>query len=186
VQVGLVNDKVFLVNGSIGLYPDLLEDREQAKRRLGRSRWVAIGAALGTLLRPHRKLRIEVEEQQRRFSIVTPTLFVGNNRLQLERVGILARDLVERHRLIAVVLKPVSTLRMLWLLVRAVFGRLGDAPEVLKFAFGRVTVRSRFGNRQFKVATDGEIEWLPSPLTFRVAPHPLLLLRPADPGEDPG
>jgi diacylglycerol kinase family enzyme len=27
VQVGLVNDRVFLVNGSIGLYPELLEER---------------------------------------------------------------------------------------------------------------------------------------------------------------
>ena len=55
-----------------------------------------------------------------------------------------------------------------------------------RFAFERMTVRSRFGRRQFKVATDGEVNFLASPLTFRIAPHPLVLLRPADPGDDPG
>jgi diacylglycerol kinase family enzyme len=186
VQVGLVNDRVFLVNGSIGLYPELLEEREEAKERLGRSRWVAFGAALATLLRPHHGLRLEVETKGVTRRIVTPTLFVGNNRLQLERVGIGASELVERHRLVAVVLEPVSPWGMAVLVLRALFGRLGAARKVQSFALERMTVWPRFGRRRFKVATDGEVEWQPAPLRFRVAPHPLLLLRPADPGPDPG
>lgn len=186
VQVGLVNDRVFLVNGSIGLYPELLEEREEATQRLGRSRWVAIGAALASLFRPHQKLRVDLESREGRQSVVTPMLFVGNNHLQLERVGISARDLAERHRLVAVILKPVSALGMLVLVVRALFGRLGEAAEVAHFGLERMTVRSRFGRRRFKVATDGEVAWLSAPLTFRVAPHPLLLLRPRDAGDDPG
>ncbi len=186
VQVGLLNERVFLVNGSIGLYPDLLEERERTKRRLGRSRWVAIVAALKTLLQAHRDLRVELETRQQRRTLNTPTLFVGNNRLQLERVGIPGRELVERHRLIAVVLKPVGLLGMLKVLFRAALGQLGEAEEVMSFALERLTVRPRFGKRRFKVATDGEVEWMAPPLTFRVAPHPLLLLRPAEPGDDPG
>jgi diacylglycerol kinase family enzyme len=186
VQVGLLNDKVFLVNGSIGLYPELLEEREQAKSQLGRSRWVAIGAAIATLLRPHQDLRIEVETKGLRRRLVTPALFVGNNRLQLERVGIPASDLVEHHRLVAVVLEPVGTWGMLLLMLRALLGRLGTTRKVESFAFDRMTVRPRFRKRRFKVATDGEVEELPLPLHFRIAPHPLLLLRPADPGPDPG
>ncbi len=31
VQVGLINDRVFLVNASLGLYPELLQDREVYK-----------------------------------------------------------------------------------------------------------------------------------------------------------
>lgn len=186
VQVGLVNDRVFLVNASIGLYPELLEEREQAKQELGRSRWVATGAALRTLLRQHRSLHIEVETPARRRTFVTPTLFVGNNRLQLERVGIPSRDLTERHRLVAVVVRAVSPWGMLKLIARATIGRLGDAPEVTSFGLERMTVRSRIRLRRIKVATDGEVAWLRAPLNFRVAPHPLLLIRPSDVGEDPG
>jgi diacylglycerol kinase family enzyme len=186
VQVGLVNDRIFLVNGSIGLYPELLEKREQAKNKLGRSRWVAFVSALATLLKSHRSLRIDVESRARKMRLVTPTLFVGNNRLQLERVGIPAASVVEHHRLLGVVLSPVGALGMLALVVRALFGRLGNDEHVTSIAFERLTVRSRFGRGRFKVATDGEITWLDGPLTFRVAPHPLLLLRPEEAGADPG
>jgi diacylglycerol kinase family enzyme len=51
VQVAGVNERLFLVNASLGLYPDLLEDREAYKARFGRSRWVAFVAACATLLR---------------------------------------------------------------------------------------------------------------------------------------
>jgi diacylglycerol kinase family enzyme len=186
VQVGQVNDRVFLVNGSIGVYPELLEEREQAKRQLGRSRFVAFLAALGTLLRPHRKLRLEMDLKGTRRTLVTTTLFVGNNRLQLERVGVPQAARLERHRLLALAPKAVGFWGTLLLVLRALFGRLGDAPDVEILEFERLTVRSRMGQRRFKVATDGEVEHLRSPLTFRVAPHPLLLLRPEDPGDDPG
>jgi diacylglycerol kinase family enzyme len=186
VQVGLVNDRVFLVNSSIGLYPKLLEEREQAKQQLGRSRLVAFVAALKTLFTSHQQLRLEIDSKHGRRSIAARTLFVGNNRLQLERVGIPESKELDRHRLAAVVLRPVSVLRMSWLVLRAILGRLGDADEVLSFDFERIVVRRRFGRRPFKVATDGEVEWLAAPLTFSVLPHALLLLRPAERREDPG
>lgn len=185
VQVGLVNDRVFLVNGSIGLYPRLLEEREDAKSRLGRSRVVAFFAAFKTLFTAHLRLRLEIESRQGRRHVVTPTLFVGNNRLQLERVGISGRALDE-HRLTAVTVAPVSTLGMLRLVLRAALGRLGEAEQIESFDFERLTVRGRFGARRFKVATDGEVEWLRSPLTFRVAPGALWLIRPSERREDPG
>jgi len=61
VQVAGINDRVFLVNASLGLYPDLLEDREAYKARFGRSRWVAFVAACATLLRAQRRLRLHIE-----------------------------------------------------------------------------------------------------------------------------
>ncbi|HMA96255.1 MAG TPA: diacylglycerol kinase family protein [Polyangiaceae bacterium] len=186
VQVGMVNDRVFLVNASIGLYPALLEEREQAKRRFGRSRWVAFGAALATVLRFRRRLHIEFEIHQCRTQMVTPTLFVGNNHLQLTRVGIPAREVEHGFRLMAVLLRPVSVWGMLALVLRALLGRLGEAPEVISFGLERLVVRSRFGRRRFQVATDGEVLHMKQPLTFRIAPHPLLLVRPSDAGEDPG
>ncbi len=186
VQVGMVNDRVFLVNASIGLYPELLEEREAAKARLGRSRLVAFGAALGTLLRPHRRLRIQIEAKSGPRKVVTQSLFIGNNRLQLRRVGIAESELVEQHRLVAVMTRPVGLWGMLALVVRAALGRLGEAKDVQSFDFERLHVRPRLGRSKVKVATDGEVELLPVPLAFRVAPHPLWLLRPADAGEDPG
>jgi diacylglycerol kinase family enzyme len=186
VQVGLVNDRIFLVNASIGLYPQLLEEREQAKAQLGRSRLVAFAAALRTLFTFRRNLLIEIASEQTKRSIVAKTLFLGNNRLQLERVGILESEQVEQHKLAVVTLAPVGVLGMLGLVARAIVGRLGDARHIKSFALEKLLVRSRVGQRRLKVATDGEVARMATPLLFRVAPHPLLLLRPKERREDPG
>jgi diacylglycerol kinase family enzyme len=61
VQVAAINDQVFLVNASLGIYPELLQDREAYKARFGRSRWVAFVAACATLLRAQRRLRLHIE-----------------------------------------------------------------------------------------------------------------------------
>jgi diacylglycerol kinase family enzyme len=119
--------------------------------------------------------------------IRTPTLFVGNNPLQLHQVGIAEADAPEQGQLAAIALKPVGPLSMPGLLVRGALGRLGDADEVLSFPFESLTVKgSRAlgpvgprGPRRVKVATDGEIGWVDMPLLFRVSPEPLWLVRPA-------
>ncbi|QPF73929.1 diacylglycerol kinase [Roseateles sp. DAIF2] len=183
VQVGLVNERPFLVNASLGLYPQLLQERESWKRQLGRSRLVAFGAALATLLRGHRNLRLRLELDGQARELRTPTLFVGNNSLQLEQLGLAEARAVERGGALAgIALRPLSRWGLLGLLGRAALGRLGEAQAVQDFSFGELTVQRAlpFGARRIKVATDGEIAWLSLPLRFRVAPEPLLLIRPAD------
>ena len=184
VQVGSVNGTVFLVNASLGLYPQLLEDREAYKARFGRSRLVALGSAFATLMREHRQLRLRIEQGGQVRSVRTPTLFVGNNRLQLEQVGLPPAACVEGGSVAAVMLKPIGTLAMLWLLVRGAFGSLGDADDVESFDFQQmlVTPARRSGRRGVKVAFDGEIAWMRPPLRFEVAARPLWLLMPAAAG----
>ena len=180
VHVGLVNDQPFLVNASLGLYPDLLEDREAWKQRFGRSRVVALGAALASLAGAHRQLRLQLEYQGKTRSLRTPTLVVDNNSLQLEHIGIDEVDEIKRGRLVAMTAREVSTLTLYGLLVRGLLSRMGDAENVISFGFENMTVRMR-GRRRIKVAMDGEIVWMRAPLTFRVAPDRLPLLVPRDP-----
>jgi diacylglycerol kinase family enzyme len=181
VQVALINERVFLVNASLGLYPQLLQDREAYKSRFGRSRVVAFGAALVSLLGAHRQLRIRIELGAGAREVITPTLFVGNNRLQLERVGLKEAPALDEGCIAAVMLRPISTLAMLWLMLRGATGTLGDADDVESFKFHRMVVRPRlrFGRRTVKVAFDGEVGRLVAPIEFRVSPKPLHLLRPA-------
>lgn len=186
VQVGLVGERVFLVNASLGLYPQLLEDREAWKRQFGRSRVVAFGAALATLLRGHRSLRLRVETQGQERELRTPTLFVGNNALQMEQMGFAEAAAIDRGQLAAIALRPVGLMKMLGLLMRGAIGRLGEAEEVIHVATRQLTVRPgrrrrALGIQRIKVATDGEVGWMRLPLSFRVAPQPLVLLRPATP-----
>ena len=180
VQVGLINDRVFLVNASLGLYPELLQDREAYKVRFGRSRWVAFGATLVTLLGKHRQLRLRIELGASARDVTTPTLFVGNNRLQLERVGLREARALDEGCIAAVMLRPIGAPAMLWLLFRGAIGTLGEASTVESFKFHRMVVKPRLalGGRKVKVAFDGEVSWMRAPLVFRVSPRPLYLLKP--------
>ncbi|HZV98618.1 MAG TPA: diacylglycerol kinase family protein [Methylophilaceae bacterium] len=180
VQVGLVNDKLFLVNASLGLYPQVLEDREAYKHKFGRNRMVAFAAGIITALRHHRQLHLTLEQNGQIRIIRTPTLFVGNNRLQLEQLGIPQAEALEEGQLAAITLRPVSTLGMLWLILCGTFGRLGEADKVVSFSFRQLKVRqSRFSlTHRVKVATDGETYWINAPLVFRVSPKPLYLIKP--------
>ena len=181
VQVGLINDRIFLVNASVGLYPKLLQEREQQKQRHGRSRLVAWWAALVALWHGYRPMLIALEHEGGRREMRALTLFVGNNRLQLEQVGLNEALAVEDGKLVAVLVRPVPTLALLWLAMRGAMGTLGRARGVEHFALTHLTVTpaSRRAKRM-RVATDGEIDWMKTPIEFRIAPQPLLLLTPVD------
>jgi diacylglycerol kinase family enzyme len=185
VQVAAVNEHLFLVNASLGLYPDLLEDREVWKNRFGRSQWVAIWAAFATLFRAQRRLKLRIGLDGAQREVKTLTLFVGNNRLQLEQVGVVqgqrpdgARD---NGRVTAVMLKPIGTWALLRLMWQGAMGTLGEADDIEHFEFQQMVVRapSVAGARRLKVAVDGEVLRMKAPLDVRVLPVPLSLLKPA-------
>ena len=190
VQVAAVNGHLFLVNASVGLYPELLEDREAYKRRFGRSRWVAIYAGVVTLMRAQRQLRLRIELGIGARNVAALTLFVGNNRLQLDQLGAQPRDTLPgapgAGSIAAVILRPVGATAMLRLLVHGAMGTLGDAADVERFEFHHMVVRpgGLHAGGMVKVAFDGEVTRLRPPLDFRVLDKPLQLLQPPDaPGE---
>ena len=180
VTVGEVNGRVFLVNASLGLYPQLLEDREAWKQQFGRSRLVAFASGLATVLQARGQLKLEIEMAGKTSLLRTPTLFIGNNHLQLSQVGIrrAPTDGVNRTELTGIAVRPMGTLALFGLLAHGVIGRLGDADSIDTFSFHHLKVAMR-GKRRVKVATDGEITWMTPPLVFQVADTPLLLMMPA-------
>jgi len=183
VQVAAINDQIFLVNASLGVYPELLQDREAYKARFGRSRWVAFVAACATLLRAQTRLRLHIEMGATVRDVQTLTLFVGNNRLQLQQFGVEPRDTVAgtpgEGSMAAVMLRPISSLSMIRLLLHGAMGRLGEAAGVEGFEFQHMVVKPRLapGRRDVVVAFDGEVAPMRSPIDIRVLDKPLFLLR---------
>lgn len=181
IQVGMLNDEIFLVNASVGLYSQLLEDREAFKQRWGRHRIVAIFSGFSTLLGPNRPMRLEMQVRDQRHSVRTLTLFVGNNSLQLRQIGALPDDVTLDGELAGVVLKPVGAWKMLSIIARGAMGQLRLADGVDMFSFRTLTARPPAWllgpRRPVKVAMDGEITSMKPPLNFRVAPRPLWLIK---------
>ena len=180
LRLGEINGRVFLVNASIGLYPQLIEDREAFKQRFGRNRLVALVSACASVLREHRQSELVVELEEERRTLRSTTLLVGANALQLERLGFDESAAVAAGALAALIVKPVGTLAMLGLLARGALGRLEDALAVESFAFTRLTVQPWGAVRRgrVKVALDGEVTHLAPPLVFRRTTQALQLLVP--------
>jgi diacylglycerol kinase family enzyme len=189
--VGEVNGRIFLVNASLGLYPESLREREVMKERWGRHRIVALGAALRTLLRGIHPLRVLLRHGPQTEALRLATLFVGNNRLQLAQLGLAEADAVAQGRLAAVLLRPMPVYSMLWLMVRGAFGALSDASGVRHLAFDQLEVTPPGGAvRRWRVSTDGELQWMSTPIRFRTSARPLWLMLPpaptvAHPDDDP-
>ena len=183
VQVAAINDRLFLVNASLGVYPELLQDREAFKARFGRSRWVALVAGIATLLRAQRRLRLHIEMGATVRDVQTLTLFMGNNRLQLEQLGAEPADTLAgtpgHGSMAALMLRPIGTLSMLGLMLHGAMGRLGEAAGVDSFEFTHMVVKPRLvrGRRKIKVAFDGEVARMRAPIHIRVLDKPLYLLQ---------
>lgn len=195
VAVGLVNQKLFVVNASIGMYPQVLEDRETWQQSLGRHRLVAIVAGVVTMMREHRMLSLRVDDGKTPTQVRTATLVVCNNPIQLARLGIAGADAAGNGELVAISLAPISKWGLLRLIATGAIGQLGASEEVrtqrcthLIADFSARGIRRRKKARRIKVAIDGEIIRLPMPLIFETSPKPLMLRAPqaasaeADPG----
>lgn len=180
VQAGLVNEQVFLVNASVGLYPKILADREEVKEKLGRKRWVALIAALKSLFGWRAMLRLDVELDGKPHRLKTPSLFVCNNTMQLERIGIKDKVTgpVGAGRLAGVITSRLSAWAKVRLVIAAIRGKLDDEPEVVSFSVQSIALRA--GRvRSFRVAIDGEVQAMALPLKISVAPRPLRVLLPS-------
>jgi YegS/Rv2252/BmrU family lipid kinase len=176
VDVGQVNDHVFLNNSSLGLYPRIVSERMDAQRHLGIGKWPAlIRATMHALRNPasfNAVILVDGEELQRR----TPFIFVGNNAYVMEGFGIGRRKRLDDGVLSLYVLLPKTTLGFLWLGVRALFGIGSHAKDF--DAFEAVDFRVEAESDAIEVATDGEVNREQTPLRYRIQSRTLRVFAP--------
>ena len=84
VDVGEVNGRVFVNNSSLGLYPDIVRDREQQQKRFGRGKWHALLRASIAALRRYPFLQVSLAVEGRERAYRTPFVFIGNNAYRME------------------------------------------------------------------------------------------------------
>jgi diacylglycerol kinase family enzyme len=174
VDVGEVNGRVFVNNSSLGLYPDIVHDRERQRKRLGRGKWPAlVWASVAALRRfPFLSVRLAVDGSERRRR--TPFVFIGNNAYRMEGFAIGEREALDSGRLSLYVAQRAGRLRLLLLALRALVGRLKQARDFDAMLASEIVVESR--HRRLRVATDGEITVMTPPLRYRIRPATLLVV----------
>ncbi len=88
VDVGEVNGRIFLNNSSLGLYPDIVRDRERQQRRLGRGKWLAFCWATLAALRRYPFLNVRPQLGENSHPRRTPFVFIGNNEYPVQGFNI--------------------------------------------------------------------------------------------------
>lgn len=177
IDVGEINGRVFINNSSIGIYPYMVEAREERRRVFGLGKWWAMALAFGWMLRrfPVHRLYIPTGEGMRPRR--TPCAFIGNNAYALDATALGTRDTLDRGELCLYIARTGSRLTLLWLMVKAVFGRLKPAQDFEMIRTADIEINSR--SSRLRVAADGELEKMKPPLRYRIRPHALRVLVPA-------
>jgi diacylglycerol kinase family enzyme len=177
VDIGEINGRIFLVNAGFGLYARMLERREQDKRRFGRSRLVAFWSGMRCLMSSHPLYAVEVVADGHMERRLTTTLFFGCNALQLWQFNTAAAECLRHQKLAVLSLKLRSRWEVIVAACAALMGRLDEVNTTDAFCAGTVRVQTR--RRVLKVAMDGEVVLLRSPLDVTLRPGALQVFAPA-------
>ncbi len=174
--VGEVNGQVFLNNASLGVYPEVLREREGTYKRWGRSRLAAHWSVLVTFMTFRRPVKMRVRLGDRALRRKTPLAFIGRSAFQLEHYGLDGVEEVENGQFALFVAPDCSR----WeLLLRAL--RLASKGMVLNRDFELFTgddITIETSRRTQTVAMDGERYRLDSPLRFRMHRDALHVVAP--------
>lgn len=173
VDAAAVNGRLFVNNSSLGAYVSFVRARKRLEPHLG-YRVATLAAGARTLARhPGHRVELEVDGETRVFH--TPLLFLGVGERGLFPLRVAAEGRSGLHVLV------VHGRRTALLLARAlaVVLRAEDVdrlPEVSGFFVDRCVVRSPTG--RVRVAADGEIVAMESPLEYVARPAELRVVTP--------
>lgn len=177
VDVGEVNGRIFLNNSSLGLYPDIVRDREKQQRRLGRGKWLAFSWALVAALRRYPFLSVQLKLKDAVHARRTPFVFIGNNEYLMEGLNIGERERLNGGQLSLYVAQRPGRLGLLKLALHALVGKLSQAKDFDMLMANDLEIATK--HRRLRVATDGEVTIMNTPLRYRIRPAALDVIVPA-------
>lgn len=177
VDVAAVNDRIFLNNSSLGLYPIIVRER-QKRQRLGFGKWPAFFWATIQALRRYPLLDVRLRVNNELLEAKTPFVFVGNNEYAMDLLNIGLRERLDRGLLSIYITHRTGRLRLIVLALRAVFGRLRNDRDFLALRSDEVKIQT--AHKRLRVAFDGEIAVMEPPLEYRVRPRALRVIVPAE------
>jgi diacylglycerol kinase family enzyme len=175
VDVAAVNDRIFLNNSSLGLYPTIVRER-QKRERLGFQKWPAFFWATIQAFRRYPFLDVQLRVNGELLNRFTPFVFVGNNEYAMDLFNIGLRDRLDRGVLSIYITHGTSRLKLIALALRAVTGRLRDDKDFLALSSSEVKIQTR--RKRLRVAFDGEVDVMKSPLNYRVRAGALRVIVP--------
>lgn len=182
VRLGKINEHLFLINASLGLYAKSIKEREASTKRFGRARLVVILSSIKSMFSLHKRLKVDLVVDGKPRTLRTISIFIGNNALQLRDLAFDVARCMKLDLLAVVILKPVSRWELLRILWRGIAKTLENEERLESFCVESLTIH--LPKSRIMVALDGEMFLMSSPLKVEALPEALNMVLPPK-GETP-
>ena len=179
IDAARVNERFFVNNVSLGLYPEMVARREARGRDY--PRWKARMYAFYGTLRKYKHVTLAVESEAHNEVIRTHVFMVSNNSYDMERFGVQApRETLTGGKLSVYWLPHTSRFRLMRYIARYLAGRVRTIPGFRAFRTRRLRVQSN--HKKLHVGIDGELFELQTPLNIIIVPQSLIVRVPRGSG----
>ena len=179
IDLGRLNEAYFVNNVSIGIYPAFVRLREEFRTRTGLPKWLVAGPAAWIVLIRLKKHRLRLDTAAGSREIITPLLFIGNNRYSLDAGEVGMRRSLCEGKLSVLAVQRHGRLSLLWFGLRAILGRANKMSDFVML--DEVTELTVTAERPgVDVGIDGELKRLDYPLVFTSEPAALTVICPED------
>ncbi len=175
VDTARANERFFVNNMSMGLYPELVARREAKGRDY--PRWKARLQAAWATLQKYHHVSFTVETEHHQEVIRTQLFLVSNNSYDLSRIGIEApRSTLSEGRLSVYWLPELRRLELMKFGAHYLAGRVTTAPGFRSFRTSKMKMQS--AHRALAVGVDGEVFSFTMPLIVTIVPQSLMVKVP--------
>lgn len=165
-------DGLFFLNTfALGVYPEVVRERERHESRIGK--WPALALATARTLRGARPVHVEVDGQDRKLW----TLFAGNGHYHPAGFAPSWRERLDDGCIDVRLVDATAVFSRSRLVLALLTGRLGRSRVHEQRIVAKLPIRSRQGG--LRIARDGEVSDGPGHLLLRAAGRPLVVYRPA-------
>jgi diacylglycerol kinase family enzyme len=175
LDIGVVNDHVFINNASVGVYPRLVWERTRARAK-GLPRPIAMSWAVARTWFDLRSVTARLTVDGREIVRRTPFIFIGNSAYEVTGTDIGKRMTMTDGKLSLYMAPRFGRGQALLIPLHVLFGTLERHERFEAMQASTITLdtpRKRVG-----IALDGELRMLESPLQFSVHHGALMTVVP--------
>ncbi|MES2767302.1 MAG: diacylglycerol kinase family protein [Bacteroidota bacterium] len=176
IDAAEVNGKVFLNNSSLGIYPNIVAEREEVESQ-GFGKWPSFLWAFFGVLKKYPMVRVRIETEKKSDVHKTPFVFIGNNQYIMEGFTMGGRKGLTDGKLSLFVIHRTGKLGLLRLALKALFGNVRQDKDFDAFSVREIFIESDLS--VLKVSTDGEVNEMKTPLHYKILPKALTVIIPS-------
>lgn len=175
IDIGRINGMPFLNKSALGLYPEMIIDRERRRRLFGYGKWPAMLRAAWRALRRHRTMQVTLDVGGVRREIESPALVVATNGYEFRAGRLFRRPDLASGELTLYVSHARDWLGSVSQVAKLFLGTLHRDPELEILRSPAITIEYE---RTRPIANDGEVDFLGAPIQYRIDPRALTVRYP--------